>query len=179
VCFADGTEVEADLLIYATGYEIALPLIDNSLVFDADGRLRLFANVFHPELDDFFAVGLIQAYGSIWRLADDQSKLVASFLLATAEGHERAAWFRSLKAQGHDHSSQSSYVQSERHRRSQLLRLSQAGAAAVAGFGAMAKAELNPGARPRLVARRRLKAKEGTRRRQREPCALPRAHVLP
>ena len=72
VCFADGTEVEADLLVYATGYEIALPLIDNNLVFDADGRLRLFANVFHPELDDFFAVGLIQANGSIWRLADDQ-----------------------------------------------------------------------------------------------------------
>ena len=38
VCFADGTEVEADLLVYATGYEIALPLIDNNLVFDADGR---------------------------------------------------------------------------------------------------------------------------------------------
>ena len=29
VRFADGTEVEADLLVYATGYEIALPLIDN------------------------------------------------------------------------------------------------------------------------------------------------------
>jgi cation diffusion facilitator CzcD-associated flavoprotein CzcO len=143
VCFADGTEVEADLLIHATGYEIALPLIDNDLAFDAEGRLRLFANVFHPELDDFFAVGLIQANGSIWRLADDQSKLVASFLIAAAEGHERAAWFRSLKAQGHDHASQSSYVQTERHRleanyyayRRQARRL-------LRGFGAMANAEL-------------------------------------
>jgi cation diffusion facilitator CzcD-associated flavoprotein CzcO len=143
VCFADGTEVEADLLVYATGYEIALPLIDNGLVFDADGRLRLFANVFHPELDDFFALGLIQANGSIWRLADDQSKLVASFLIAAAEGHERAAWFRALKAQGHDHTSQTSYVKSERHRleanyyayRRQARRL-------LRGFGAMAKAEL-------------------------------------
>lgn len=143
VCFADGTEVEADLLVYATGYEIALPLIDNSLVFDAEGRLRLFANVFHPEYDDFFALGLIQANGSIWRLADDQSKLVASFLIAANEGHERAAWFRSLKAQGHDQASQTSYVKSERHRleanyyayRRQARRL-------LRGFGAMAKAEL-------------------------------------
>ena len=143
VCFADGTEVEADLLVYATGYEIALPLIDNGLVFDADGHLRLFANVFHPELDDFFALGLIQANGSIWRLADDQSKLVASFLIAANEGHERAAWFRALKAQGHDHTSQTSYVKSERHRleanyyayRRQARRL-------LRGFGAMAKAEL-------------------------------------
>jgi cation diffusion facilitator CzcD-associated flavoprotein CzcO len=143
VCFADGTEVEADLLVYATGYEIALPLIDNDLVFDADGRLRLYANIFHPQFDDFFAIGLIQANGSIWRIADDQSKLVASFLIAAAEGHERAAWLRSLKAQGHDHASQATYVQSERHRletnyyayRRQMRRL-------LRGFGAMAKAEL-------------------------------------
>ena len=141
VRFADGTEVEADLLVYATGYQIALPLIDNELIFHADGRPRL--NVFHPEFDDLFAVGLIQANGSIWRLADDQSKLVASFLVATAEGHERAAWFRALKAKGHDRSSQSSYVQSERHRlernyyayRRKARRL-------LRSFGDMAKAEL-------------------------------------
>ena len=143
VRFADGTEVEADLLVYATGYQIALPLIDNELIFHADGPPRLYLNVFHPEFDDLFAVGLIQANGSIWRLADDQSKLVASFLVATAEGHERAAWFRALKAKGHDRSSQSSYVQSERHRlelnyytyRRKTRRL-------LRSFGDMAKAEL-------------------------------------
>ena len=143
VCFADGTEVEADLLVYATGYEIALPLIDNGLVFDADGRLRLFANVFHPELDDFFAVGLIQANGSIWRLADDQSKLVASFLIAANEGHERAAWFRALKAQGHDHASQTSYVKSERHRlEANYYAYRRLARRLLRGFGAMANTEL-------------------------------------
>src|SRR6476661_1304137 len=143
VRFADGTEVETDLLVYATGYQIALPLIDNDLIFDADGRPRLYFNVFHPEFDDLFAVGLIQANGSIWRLADDQSKLVASFLVAMAEGHERASWFRALKARGHDRSSQSSYVQSERHRleanyyayRRKARRL-------LRSFGDMAKVEL-------------------------------------
>jgi cation diffusion facilitator CzcD-associated flavoprotein CzcO len=143
VCFADGTEVEADLLVYATGYQIALPLIDNDLIFDADGSPKLYYNVFHPELDDLFAIGLIQANGSIWRVADDQSKLVASFLVATAEGHERASWFRALKAQGPDRSSSASYVQSERHRleanyyayRRKARRL-------LRGFGSMAKAEL-------------------------------------
>ena len=143
VCFADGTEVEADLLVYATGYEIALPLIDNNLVFDADSRLRLFANVFHPELDDFFAVGLIQANGSIWRLADDQSKLVASFLIAANEGHERAVWFRALKAQGHDHASQTSYVKSERHRlEANYYAYRRLTRRLLKGFGAIAKAEL-------------------------------------
>jgi NADPH-dependent 2,4-dienoyl-CoA reductase/sulfur reductase-like enzyme len=142
VRFADGTEVEADLLVYATGYQIALPLIDNDLIFDADGRPRLYFNVFHPELDDIFAIGLIQANGSIWRVADDQSKLVASFLIAAAEGHERASWFRALKAQGLERSA-SSYVQSERHRleanyyayRRKARRL-------LRSFGTIAKAEL-------------------------------------
>ncbi|MGC1178314.1 MAG: NAD(P)-binding domain-containing protein [Methyloceanibacter sp.] len=143
VRFSDGSEVEADLLVYATGYEIAVPMIDNDLIFDANGRPRLFFNVFHPQLDDLFAVGLIQANGSIWRVADDQSKLVASFLIAAAEGHERASWFRALKAQGPQRSPRTSYVQSERHLleanyyayRRQARRLLRA-------FGTMAKAEL-------------------------------------
>jgi hypothetical protein len=79
-------------------------------------RPLFYLNVFHPELDDLFAVGLIQANGSIWRLADDQSKLVASYLIAMAERHERADWFKTLKRQGHASMVEGSYVKSDRHR---------------------------------------------------------------
>jgi hypothetical protein len=144
IVFSDDSEVEADLLIYATGYEIALPFIDSSFLFDGAGRPKLFLNVFHPEFDDLFFVGLIQANGSIWRLADYQSRLVASFLVADAEGHERASWFRALKAQGWRPQGPS-YVESERHRleanyyayRRRVLRL-------LRRFGPMASAELKP-----------------------------------
>jgi Flavin-binding monooxygenase-like len=116
VRFSDGSEVEADLVVYATGYEISIPFLDNNFIFDADKRPLLYLNVFHPEFDDLFAVGLIQANGSIWRLADYQSQLVASYLIALAERHERADWFHQLKSQGHASMAQGSYVQSERHR---------------------------------------------------------------
>ncbi len=116
VRFTDGSEVEADLVVFATGYQISIPFIDNSFLFASDGSPLLYLNVFHPELDDLFAVGLVQANGSIWRLADDQSKLVASYLVALAERHERAGWFHKLKAQGHQSMSQGSYVKSDRHR---------------------------------------------------------------
>jgi hypothetical protein len=116
VRFSDGSEVEADLLVYATGYEISIPFLDNGLLFGPDRRPLLYLNVFHPEHDDLFAVGLIQANGSIWRLADYQSQLVASYLVALAERHERATWFRSLKTQGHQSMVQGSYVPSDRHR---------------------------------------------------------------
>jgi flavin-binding monooxygenase-like protein len=116
VRFSDGTEVEADLVVYATGYEIALPFIDPTLIFGPDNCPLLYLNVFHPEHDDLFAVGLIQANGSIWRLADLQAQLVASYLIAKAEGHERAAWFDGLKRQGRASMSNAAYVQSDRHR---------------------------------------------------------------
>jgi cation diffusion facilitator CzcD-associated flavoprotein CzcO len=116
VRFKDGSNVEADLVVFATGYEIAIPFLDEDMIFDADGRPHLYLNVFHPEHDDFFAVGLIQANGSIWRLADLQSQLVASFLVAQAEGHERAEWMRKLKKQGWTSLDHADYVQSARHR---------------------------------------------------------------
>ncbi|MEG6509858.1 NAD(P)-binding domain-containing protein [Methyloligella sp. 2.7D] len=112
VRFADGSEVEADLVVFATGYEISLPFLDNDLVFDADGKPILYLNVFHPEYDDFFAVGLIQANGSIWRLADDQSTLIASYLIARSKHDPKAEWFAEKKRRGIAHRS---YVQSERH----------------------------------------------------------------
>jgi Flavin-binding monooxygenase-like len=141
VRFADGSEVEADLVVFATGYEIALPFIDNDLLFDAHQRPRLFFHVFHPQFDDFFAVGLIQANGSIWRTADDQSKLIASFLIADTEGHERASWFRALKAQGPERSAGSTYVKSERHRlETNYYAYRRAARRLLRGFGPMAQA---------------------------------------
>lgn len=116
VRFADGSEVEADIVIFATGYEISLPFLDEALVFDKSGKPILFMNVFHPDYDDFFAVGLIQANGSIWRIADDQSRLIAAYLIARAKSDPKADWFAKLKRQGANHKSSKSYVQSERHR---------------------------------------------------------------
>lgn len=145
ILFSDDSEVEADLLIYATGYEISMPFVDNSLLFEESGKPKLFLNVFHPQFDDFFAIGLIQANGSIWRLADYQSRLVASFLVAASEGHERANWMRGLKAQM-GRSRRAGYVESERHRleanyheyRRKALKV-------LRRFGEVATAEMKPG----------------------------------
>ncbi|MGV1014010.1 MAG: flavin-containing monooxygenase [Methyloceanibacter sp.] len=143
VRFNDGSEIEADLVVYATGYEISIPFLNNDVIFGPDKRPLLYLNVFHPEYDDLFFVGLIQANGSIWRLADYQSQLVASYLVAQTERHQRAAWFNKLKAQGHASMEHGAYVPSERHRleanyyayRRQLLRH-------LRRFGPMAKAPL-------------------------------------
>ena len=115
VRFADETSLELDMIIFATGYEMRFPFIDDDLLIAADGRPKLFLNTFHPEKDNLFAAGLVQANGSIWRLADYQAQLIASFIIAKARGHERADWFGALKARGRAAEKIDTFMDCERH----------------------------------------------------------------
>jgi Flavin-binding monooxygenase-like len=116
VVFTDGTSVEADMVAYGTGYEVAFPFLDRSLVLNDDGRSRLFMNAFHPERDDFFMLGLVQANGSAWRIGDWQARIVARYLQARANGEQGAKWFSALKAGPQAKvTNGSGFVKSDRH----------------------------------------------------------------
>jgi NADH dehydrogenase FAD-containing subunit len=118
VIFADGTETEVDLVIYATGYHLSFPFMDKSYIANDDGSSTMFLNTCHRELDNLFAVGLVQpADGGFWQLADYQGRLIASFIVAQQCDPEKADWFRRLKASARpslDHGV--TYVDSERHK---------------------------------------------------------------
>ena len=115
VRFSDGSKLELDLIIFATGYAMSFPFIDDEILIGADGRPTLYLNTFHPEKDTLFAAGLVQANGSIWRLADYQARLIASFIVAKARGHERASWFGALKSQGRRAEKIDTFMDCERH----------------------------------------------------------------
>jgi cation diffusion facilitator CzcD-associated flavoprotein CzcO len=114
VVFKDGTSEEIDTVIFATGYQIEFPFIDNDLINDASGRPNFFAHAFHPEHDNLFAAGLIQANGSIWRLADYQGRLMARFINAQDRAPAKARWFRRKKAAGRTPDT-GAFVASDRH----------------------------------------------------------------
>lgn len=97
IVFKDGAADEVDLVIYATGYRIDFPFIDNALLNWRDGKPRLFLNVFHPEYDDLFVVGLIQPAGGQFGLVDYQSRAIARFLRAVRDGDRGAGAVRRLK----------------------------------------------------------------------------------
>jgi cation diffusion facilitator CzcD-associated flavoprotein CzcO len=99
VRFADGREEEIDLIIYATGYHVSFPFVDPAHLNWTDGAPRLFLNVFHPERDDLFCVGLIQPDSGQFGLVDYQAQLVARYVQASDRGSKNAAWFRKLKRQ--------------------------------------------------------------------------------
>ena len=52
VRFADGSEVEADIVVYCTGYKVTFPFFDEGFISAPDNDLPLFRRVFHPDVDN-------------------------------------------------------------------------------------------------------------------------------
>jgi hypothetical protein len=77
---------------------VSFPFIDRAHLNYVDGSPRLFMNVFHPERDDLFCIGLIQPDSGQFGIVDDQARLVARFLQAKRLNANRAAWFDALKS---------------------------------------------------------------------------------
>jgi len=83
VHLVDGSSVEADVIICATGYEMKFPFFDDSateLHPDSDHRYPLFKRMIKPGVDHLFFMGLAQSSPTIVNLAEQQSKLLARLL---------------------------------------------------------------------------------------------------
>jgi cation diffusion facilitator CzcD-associated flavoprotein CzcO len=80
VHFSDGTSEAIDLLIWATGYLITFPFMDESHLNWRDGRPNLYKHVFHPETDNLFVVGLIQPDSGQFGIVHWQCRAMALYL---------------------------------------------------------------------------------------------------
>lgn len=99
VRFEDGSEEQIDMIVYATGYKVDLPFIDDDILFTPEGDMRLYMKVFHPDHDNLFVLGLLKFDGGLWPIADRQSQLVANFITASEQGAASADRLRSLKSE--------------------------------------------------------------------------------
>ena len=141
VLFTDGSAERVDLIVFATGYRPVLPFLEDKISFGTDGRPRFVHHVFHPEHANLFAVGLVQANGSMWRLADYQAQAIASSIIAQRRAPQLWRKFRARLADAVRERSR--FVASERHRlevnyfdyRRKLKRLNR-------GFGRLRKLRL-------------------------------------
>ncbi len=86
VHFADGERGEYDLILQATGYALHYPFIEReALAWPTDSAApRLFLNVFHPEDDTIFLMGMVEASGLGWQGRYEQAELVARYLKGLA-----------------------------------------------------------------------------------------------
>ncbi len=80
VAFEDGSRLEVDRIIYATGYKTSFPYLPKD-VFNSSGRqIRLYRHVVHPHEAGLYFIGLAQPQGARMPLAEVQSVWVARLL---------------------------------------------------------------------------------------------------
>jgi len=80
VRFADGSEEDADVVVYCTGYKVTFPFLDPDLISAPGNDLPLFRRVFHPDVPGIYFVGLLQPLGAVMPLAELQSTWICDHL---------------------------------------------------------------------------------------------------
>lgn len=80
VAFVDGSEEKVDVVLFATGYEVAFPFLEDRLVPVVENRVALYLHVVPPELPGLYFVGLIQPLGAIPPLAEAQAEWIGDLL---------------------------------------------------------------------------------------------------
>jgi hypothetical protein len=86
VHLTDGSAVEADVIICATGYAMEFPFFPDEeadLHPTSDHRYPLFKRMIKPGVDHLYFMGLAQSSPTIVNLAEQQSKLLARLLTGT------------------------------------------------------------------------------------------------
>jgi hypothetical protein len=116
VHFVDGTSEDFDVIIYATGFKITFPFLDTKHLNWRDDRPDLYLNIFHPERDDVFCVGLIQPDSGQWGIVDDQARLVTKYLLDREKTTPAITQFKRLKESNDQRWRRGHFMDSPRHR---------------------------------------------------------------
>lgn len=114
--FADGSEEELDVVIFATGYRRAFPVLSESVHREGDVS-QLFLNLCHRAHANLFVVGFFETDGGAFPLIDLQCELAARLMAARAGAPEKAARFDwHLKGPAPDFSDGVRYLELERMR---------------------------------------------------------------
>lgn len=80
VSFSDGSSADADVILYATGYDLDFPYLDRETLGCDAPDLRLYQRIAHPSQENLFFVGCCRVLCSMWPLAEQQSRWIARLL---------------------------------------------------------------------------------------------------
>jgi len=83
IIFTDGSRVEADVLIYCTGYKITFPFFDQEFLSAPDNDIALWKRMIDPRYPNLLFVGLFQPLCAIMPVAEVQAKFIAEYLTGT------------------------------------------------------------------------------------------------
>ena len=117
VVFTDGSAVNPELVVFATGYQPRFEFIDSiHLNTDVEGRPRLHLHVFTPKHQRLFVAGLIQPDSGLFPLVHWQTVAIAEWLRLLTDAPEKAREYWPQVSIGAERSwSQAKTVDSPRH----------------------------------------------------------------
>lgn len=101
VTFKDGSASEYDMILAATGYKLHYPFIDRELLNWQGDAPHLYLNTMHPERDDLFVLGMIEASGLGWQGRHEQAEMVAHYINGRRSGSPAAEKLHEEKAHGY------------------------------------------------------------------------------
>jgi len=115
VHFKDGHSEDYDIIVLATGYKLDFPFIDKEHLNWTGMAPDLYLKIFHPEYDNLFILGMIEAAGLGWEGRYEQAQLMARYIKGMEKKTSRALAFKKKKAGKHpDLSGGYNYLQLER-----------------------------------------------------------------
>ena len=113
VHFEDGSSIDVDLLVYATGYRVSLPFFDPEVYDPAGNTMPLYERVLTPELPGLFFIGFVQTVGSNIPLMELQAEWTADLVTGACvlpPEEEMRQWIAADQA-----AMERRYVRSARH----------------------------------------------------------------
>lgn len=101
VVFTDGRRDAVDVIVWATGYRVTIPFLDERWLGPDPEQLGLYKRVFHLDDPSLAFVGLMQSTGAAPPVVEAQAKLVAAHLAGSYAlppvAEQRAAVDRALR----------------------------------------------------------------------------------
>lgn len=100
VWFKDGSHADYDMILAATGYRLHYPFIDQDLLNWQGSAPHLYLNCIHPERDDLFVLGMVEASGLGWQGRHEQAEMVARYIAGLKDGTAPARELKAVKSAG-------------------------------------------------------------------------------
>ncbi len=101
VHFRDGSSEDYDMILAATGYKLHYPFIDRDLLNWQGDAPHLYLNAMHPDRDDLFILGMIEATGLGWQGRHEQAEMVARYIKGIRNGCPVAAELKAKKQENY------------------------------------------------------------------------------
>ena len=116
VYFVDGTKEEFDLIVFATGYKIKFPFMDENIFTWKKRYPNLFLDFLHPEYNNLAVIGLTQTDGSAYDFFTKQADMAANVFKDLSQTHSRIKSISYLKKKGPPNlQGGRKYISSSRH----------------------------------------------------------------